>query len=147
MTTTWRRLAALVLGAAFLSLPAHEASRADQVHGPIVSPGAVATPGGSLLNAGQSAIGIARSTSHTMKAGGIPAIVQLSAGPPAGDVDGDGDADLDDYAIFAACMNGPDVSLPPRACTEEHFDRADVQADEDVDFRDYAELFGALTAR
>ena len=49
-----------------------------------------------------------------------------------GDLDGDGDVDLDDYDIFAGCLTGPDEPLPP-GC-----DAADVDGDGDVDLFDFS---------
>ena len=70
---------------------------------------------------------------------GVPPIVDMGAYEyTPGDVDGDGDADLYDYAVFADCMNGPGVSTPPGACTQQQFDKADLQGDADVDLQDFA---------
>jgi hypothetical protein len=135
-----------VFGTALLSLAAREPILADEVHTPIVSAGAVTTTTGSLLNAGQSGIGNAASRTHAMSAGGIPGIVHLSMRRLPGDIDGDGDVDLDDHAIFADCMNGPRVSVPPRDCRPEHFELADVQGDNDVDLGDFGVIAGAFTS-
>ena len=64
------------------------------------------------------------------------AIVTQTA-PCPGDMDGDGDVDLDDYAVFAGCMAG----LP--GCTPEQFDQADLDDDGDADLQDFA-LFQTL---
>jgi hypothetical protein len=53
--------------------------------------------------------------------------------PQEPDSDGDGDVDLDDYALFAACLNGPDMA-PATGCTVN----ADLDADTDVDLDDFA---------
>ena len=50
------------------------------------------------------------------------------------DVDGDGDSDLNDYAGFPGCMDGPNVSVDPN-CRVYDFDR-----DTDVDLFDYSLL-------
>ena len=71
-------------------------------------------------------------------------IVKLG-GP--GDFDSDGDVDNDDYVIFAGCIGGPEFSVPPRGCTELHFELADVQADNDVDLRDYSAVVASFSAR
>ena len=60
----------------------------------------------------------------------------------AGDIDRDGNVDLDDYDILADCLGGPDVTTPPPTCTAEQFERADLDDDTDVDLYDYAR-FGA----
>jgi len=57
----------------------------------------------------------------------------------AGDLDGDGDVDLDDYSIFAGCMNGPEVAYPLDC------DEADLNLDDDVDLDDFT-LFQQLFA-
>ena len=54
-----------------------------------------------------------------------------------GDLDDDGDVDLDDYILFAAAMNGPDVA-PGLAA-------ADLDGDSDCDMADYAILAANLT--
>jgi hypothetical protein len=57
----------------------------------------------------------------------------ISEGPGLpGDGDGDGDVDLDDYVMFAACIEGPDV---PVGAECEIFD---LDGDGDVDVDDFA---------
>ncbi|GAF68171.1 unnamed protein product [marine sediment metagenome] len=53
------------------------------------------------------------------------------------DLNEDGALDLDDYAIFADCLAGPDVTDPPGGCAGEYFLRADLDPDGDVDLRDF----------
>jgi len=132
-----------MLGGTALILMGLAPSLAEQLKGPTASPGSVITTNGSWLNVGQSAIGLSRSNTHQMRAGGIPAILELL--PPFGDIDGDGDADLDDHALFALCMSGPDVTLPPRGCSQEQFDQADLHSDSDVDMEDFRELAAAFS--
>jgi len=55
-----------------------------------------------------------------------------------GDLDDDGDRDLDDYFIFAGCMNGPEVPYPIDC------DEADLNTDGDVDLNDFAEFQDAF---
>ena len=54
-----------------------------------------------------------------------------------GDYDGDGDVDLDDYAIFAECLGGPEVTAPPGGCAQDDFENADSDGDDDVDLDDF----------
>ncbi|MFH1745530.1 MAG: hypothetical protein ABIG44_00650 [Planctomycetota bacterium] len=56
-----------------------------------------------------------------------------------GDIDGDGDVDIDDFNIFAGCLSGPDVPV------ESACEPADLDGDEDVDLPDFA-LFQAAFA-
>ena len=136
---TSQKVTSLVLGTVFLLLPAQGAVLASHfTGGGLLVSGATATENGSLMNLGQPFIGYSRSTSHMMHAGGIPAIVQLSAPPLRGDIDEDGDVDQDDYFVFAACMLGPNVEYSSlRSCSQSQFDIADLQNDNDVDLADY----------
>ena len=54
-----------------------------------------------------------------------------------GDLDGDGDADLDDYELFAGCMSGSNVTVPPPGCDPAEFEAADLNEDSDVDLQDF----------
>ena len=51
-----------------------------------------------------------------------------------GDIDGDGDVDSDDFALFAGCMSGPGT-VHPMNCQD-----ADLDEDVDVDVTDFAEF-------
>jgi hypothetical protein len=62
-----------------------------------------------------------------------------------GDFDGDGDADLFDYASFAACLSGPGVSTPPTGCSPEQFSSRDLEHDYDADLSDFALFQEAFT--
>jgi hypothetical protein len=58
--------------------------------------------------------------------------------PVAGDIDGDGDADIDDVYLLLACFAGPGAPNP--GCDASAFDLADFDGDSDVDLSDFAEL-------
>ncbi len=67
------------------------------------------------------------------------------AGVP-GDLDGDGDVDLLDFASFTICVGGPDVTTPPPGCNTQTFADADLDGDGDVDLVDFSTFsahFGA----
>jgi hypothetical protein len=61
-------------------------------------------------------------------------------GPPAPDLDEDGDVDLDDFGIFQACATGPDHGPPGTGCHTADFD-----SDDDVDQEDFGILQRCLT--
>ena len=60
--------------------------------------------------------------------------------PLAGDLDADGDADLDDFILLADCLAGPQIP-PPGGCPPE----ADLDTDGDMDLEDYAAFQIAYT--
>ena len=64
-----------------------------------------------------------------------------------GDFDADGDVDLDDYAALADCLAGPDEVPSPSAteCVDACLATFDANADNDVDFTDFAEFQEAFT--
>ena len=55
-----------------------------------------------------------------------------------GDIDGDGDVDLSDFATFALCYAGAGVTVPPPSCSEAWFCSSDLDGDDDVDLSDFA---------
>jgi hypothetical protein len=61
-------------------------------------------------------------------------------GKSLGCIDLDCDVDADDFALFEACMAGPDVTTPPPGCDPEDFASADVDEDGDVDLDDFGVL-------
>jgi hypothetical protein len=66
------------------------------------------------------------------------AILNDFEAPSPGDLDLDGDIDLNDFVVFAACMAGPEVNAPPPGCDPAHFDAADLEGDDDVDLHDFS---------
>lgn len=63
---------------------------------------------------------------------------------PAGDVDFDGDIDMDDAMRLLAVLNGPGVPQPPPGGTAEDFAGADFDEDGDVDLLDLKLMQEAL---
>ncbi|MCP4247088.1 MAG: hypothetical protein GY778_08565 [bacterium] len=58
----------------------------------------------------------------------------------ASDFDFDGDVDLDDHAVLAGCLSGPNEPTPPAGCTPQQFAAADVDEDIDVDLHDFRQF-------
>ncbi len=58
--------------------------------------------------------------------------------PPRGDLNSDGLVNHSDLALFAQCVNGPDVSTPPPGCDPVLFAASDLNDDSDVDLADFA---------
>jgi parallel beta-helix repeat protein len=54
-----------------------------------------------------------------------------------GDIDGDGDVDLNDFATFALCFYGPNITVPPAGCSADERCMADADGDNDVDLDDF----------
>lgn len=63
-----------------------------------------------------------------------------------GDADNDGDVDLDDYPIFADCLNGPESAIEPTPpmTAQRCLDVFDFGSDGDVDLADYAAFAASL---
>ena len=82
-----------------------------------------------------------------MSAGGDIASPGRIVGYAASDLDEDGDVDLDDFAVFNACITGPDVPYDPlpAGCTltpdAEGFLAVDYDEDGDLDMSDYVAVF------
>ncbi len=74
------------------------------------------------------------------------AITVLDARGSPGDLDFDGDVDLDDFAKFGGCMAGPGTPSPKRTCDDTDFAGADLDHDNDVDLHDFT-LFLAVFGR
>ncbi len=76
-------------------------------------------------------------------------VVKLTeGGAKTGDVDADGDVDLNDFATFAVCFHGSGVTKPPAGCEAGEFSACDMDNDGDVDHADFStfalEFTGAL---
>ena len=79
--------------------------------------------------------GAARATPPRPTPAGLVAVPTLQHPGPGAllrDIDGDGNVDLDDHAIFHGCMSGPLDGLLP-GC-----ESADMDQDNAVDSRDFA---------
>ena len=57
-----------------------------------------------------------------------------------GDIDLDGDVDIDDFALFTDSMAGPTQMEPLPGVDPAHFTRADLDLDKDVDLADFADF-------
>jgi len=57
-----------------------------------------------------------------------------------GDIDLDGDVDIEDFGLFAGSMAGPDQSEPPPDVDPAHFAKADHDSDSDVDLANFADF-------
>jgi endonuclease/exonuclease/phosphatase family metal-dependent hydrolase len=63
-----------------------------------------------------------------------------------GDVDHDGDVDLNDFSTFAMCFAGAGVSVPPPSCPAGAFDELDRFGDGDVDLNDFSQFSNSFGA-
>lgn len=68
----------------------------------------------------------------------------ITAPPVFGDIDADGDIDLDDFAILVPCLAGPASETLPGGCGLDDFHSADLDGDLDVDLQDVAEFQAAF---
>ncbi|UCG31612.1 MAG: hypothetical protein JSU68_08080 [Phycisphaerales bacterium] len=69
----------------------------------------------------------------------------LALGGLPGDMDADGDVDLNDFATFANCYYGSAITVPPPSCTPEQFDTCDLDGDGDVDLSDFSTFAVSFT--
>lgn len=66
--------------------------------------------------------------------------VQITVLPAPGDLDSDGDVDLDDFAILQGCLSGPAVPQTDPGC-----EQAKMDGDEDVDVDDVTVFLNCLS--
>ncbi len=64
----------------------------------------------------------------------------IGGGPLPGDVDGDGDVDLDDLTRLINCLAGVNVGDLPPGCTAAEALLCDLDGDGDIDLRDFAKF-------
>ena len=62
-----------------------------------------------------------------------------------GDIDLDERIDLEDFATFATCYMGSDVTEAPPGCSDQEFALSDLDADGDVDLTDFATFAANFT--
>jgi len=63
-----------------------------------------------------------------------------------GDLDVDGDVDLDDFSLLAPCLAGPNETTPPGGCGPQQFESADLDSDNDVDMDDFTQFQALFTS-
>lgn len=98
--------------------------------------GAVTAGGGGStlsISLGQPTQGVLASAGFSVRAGFAHCLLHHAAIP--GDVDGNQIIDLADHSAFTDCMTGPGGGHDTAECPS-----ADVDADGDVDLRDWREL-------
>ena len=92
------------------------------------------TPGS---NAG-SALAVTGNDLFIATSVGLPydTYIEKLSSTASGDIDEDGDVDLDDMMLFSQCLTGPD--LPNGNCPMDQFLQSDLDGDKDVDLSDFA---------
>ena len=104
----------------------------------------------------QDVCDIAGGTSEDCNANQVPDDCDLAAGTswdgngdgvpdecePPGDLDGDLDVDLNDFATFAMCFMGAAVTEAPSGCSPASFAASDLDTDGDVDLNDFSTFAG-----
>ncbi len=109
-----------------------------------ISSGGVVFTNGSFAIIGQPLVGTISNANYSMQVGAVPILAGVAV---PGDFDGDGDSDLDDYAVFFQCMAGPNASPspPPPTTAQECLDVFDFDADLDVDLFDSGDFLVGFT--
>ena len=103
-----------------------------------LSAGAFVSADGQVGFVGQPFLGTVWNDDYTIEVGPVPILRWLRIG--RGDLEGDGDVDLIDFAAFTECLYGPGVTpnpTPPLS-TSECLRAFDSEGDSDVDLDDFA---------
>lgn len=85
---------------------------------------------------GQPDAGVMAGGSYELEGGFWPGSLRCRVA----DFDCDGDVDLNDFATFAGCLHGVNVTIPPENCSAREFADCDLTGDGDVDMADFAEF-------
>ncbi|MBI1825910.1 MAG: hypothetical protein HY287_16260 [Planctomycetes bacterium] len=103
-------------------------------------------PGASNAKSTNNAADYAITATAAIFGNSFGATFTVTGPPPVnGDLDGDHDVDLTDFAIFSQCMPGPNDPIAPDGCNIEDFLAADLEHDTDVDLSDFAVFQNAFT--
>jgi len=93
------------------------------------------SPFGVQFLAGDSVVGSSQGSMRYTRIGS----------PSGGDLDLDNDVDLADFSVFARCVTGANVRVPPTGCAFTDFLNADIAEDGDVDPDDFTLFHASMT--